>query len=205
MRLLLFDTKITDSQKSKLLQITSYIASVYVPMFLKIHLNPRSPEGPSNMVFLRDLLLDFRQQHCDLVDHCLKHVFVKHFCAWMNPINVALNVHSKNPAFQAKHLKDPEQQLPDDVDTKQLTWKRTHVKSYVGTKSKAAPCLQIDDKVFWNSIDNHNRSCERYIGLMSRCLSEGRVKDFRKSDEKRQVDIRVRGFICHGSKDDCAA
>ena len=115
---------------------------------------------------------------------------------------MALNVHSKNPAFQAKHLKDPEQQLPDDVDTKQLAWKRTPMKSYFGTKSKAAPCLQIHDKVFWNSIDNHSRSNERYIGLMSRCLREGRVKDFRKSDEKRQVNIRVRGFICHGSKDD---
>ena len=60
MRLLLFDTKMTDSPKSKLLQITSYIVSVNVPMFLKIDLNLRSPEGPSNMVFLRDLLLDFR-------------------------------------------------------------------------------------------------------------------------------------------------
>ena len=40
------------------------------------------------------------------------------------------------------------------------------------------------------------------IGLMSCCLREGRVKDFRKAEEKRQVDIRIRGFICHGSKDE---
>ena len=39
---------------------------------------------------------------------------------------------------------------------------------------------------------------DRYIGLTSRCLSEGRVKDLKK----RQVDIRIRGFICHGSKDE---
>ena len=76
------------------------------------------------------------------------------------------------------------------------------IRLYFGSSSKAAPCLQIDDKVFWNSIDNHNRSCERYIGLTSRCLSEGRVKDFREAEEKRQVNIRIRGFICHGSKDD---
>ena len=50
-------------------------------------------------------------------------------------------------------------------------------------------------------MDNHNRSSERYFGLMSRCLSEGREKDFRKAEEKRQVDIRIRGFICHESKD----
>ena len=114
---------------------------------------------------LRDLLLDFRQQHTNLVDHCLKPVFVKHFCSRMNPINVTLNIYSKSSAFQAKHLKDPNQQLLGDVDAKQLAWKRAPIKSYFGSSSKAAPCLQINDKVFWNSIDNHNHSCERYIGL----------------------------------------
>ena len=171
-------------------------------MFVKIHLNPRAPEGPTSMIFLRDLELDFRQQHTNLVDHCLKPVFVKYFCSWMNLINVTLNVHSKNPAFQAKHLKDPDQQLPGDVDTTQLAWKRAPISTYFESSSKAAPCLQIDDKVFWNSIDNHDRSCERYIGLMPRCLSEGRMKDFREAEEKRQVYIRIRGFICHGSKDE---
>ena len=77
-------------------------------MFVKIHLNPRAPEGPTNTIFLLYLLLDCRQQHTNLVDHCLKLVFVKHFCSWMNPINVPLNVHSKSPAFQAKHLQDPD-------------------------------------------------------------------------------------------------
>ena len=28
------------------------------------------------------------------------------------------------------------------------------------------------------------------------------VKDFREAEEKRQVDIRIRGFICHGSQDE---
>ena len=111
----------------------------------------------------------------------------------MNLINVTLNVHLKSAAFQAKHLKDPDQQL---------AWKRAPIRSNFWFSSKAAPCLQIDDKVFWNSIDNHNRSRERYIGLMSRCLSEGRVKDFRNAKEKLQVDIRIRGCICHGSRDE---
>ena len=171
-------------------------------MCVKIHLNPRAPGLRTNMIFLRDLLLDFCRQHTNLVDRCLKPVFVKYFCSWMNPINVTVNVHSKSPAFQAKHLKDPDQQLPGDVDTKQLAWKRAPIRSFFGSSSKAAPCLQIEDEVFCNSIDNHNRSCERYIGLMSRCLSEGRVKDFREAEEKRQVDIRIRGFICHGGKDE---
>ena len=75
---LLFDTKMTVTQNSKLLQITSYIISVYVPMFVKIHLNPRASEGPTNMIFLRYLSLDFRQQHTrtNLVDHCLKRLII---------------------------------------------------------------------------------------------------------------------------------
>ena len=92
----------TVTQNSKLLQITRYIISVYVPMFVKIHLNPRASEGPTNIIFLRYLSLDFRQQHTNLVDHCVKPMCLKRFCSWMNPINVTLNMHSKNPAFQAK-------------------------------------------------------------------------------------------------------
>ena len=92
----------------------------------------------------------------------------------MNPINVTQNVHSKSPPFLARHLKDPDVQLPGDVDIKQLAWKRAPIRSHFGSSSKAAPCLQIDDKVLWISIDNHTRSCEKYIGLVSRCLSDGR-------------------------------
>ena len=67
--------------------------------------------------------------------------------------------------------------------------------SYFGSSSKAAPCLQIDDEVFWNSIDNHNRSCERYIGLMSHRLSEGRVKDLRKAEKKNNKLILESGDL----------
>ena len=69
------------------------------------------------MIFLVYLLVDFRQQHTNLVDHCLKPVFVKHFCSWMSPINVTLNIYSKSPPFKAKHLKDADHQLSGDVDT----------------------------------------------------------------------------------------
>ena len=71
-------------------------------MFVKIHLNPRATEGPTNIIFRRYLSLGFRQQRTNLVDHCLKPVFVNDFCSWMNPINVTLNIHSQSSAFQAK-------------------------------------------------------------------------------------------------------
>ena len=56
MRLLLFGNDMTEMQKTNLLRIVFYIVTVYVPMFLRIHLNPRVPEGPTNMLFQRDLL-----------------------------------------------------------------------------------------------------------------------------------------------------
>jgi len=199
MRLLLFGKAMTQVQKAKLLRLVSYAVSVYVPMFLRVHLNPRAPEGPSNMLFLRDLLLDYHQKDEMLVDHSLKKVFIKHFCSWMNPVNVTLNVFSKNPAYQVKHLEDPQQNLSDEVDTQQLAWKRMPLKSYFSSRSKVAPCLEIPSKKFWNSVDNHNRSCERFIGHMSRCLTAKKVRDFKTSQEKNRTDMKIRGYISHGS------
>ena len=160
---LLFDTKMTVTQKSKLLQITSYIISVYVAMFVKIHLNPRASEGPTNMIFLRYLSLDFRQQRTNLVDHCLKPVFVKHFCSWMNPINVTLNIHSKSPAFQAKQWKIPISNflvmlLPNNLHGSE------HLSGHTSDPAvKQHLASRLTTKFFLNSIDNHNRSSERWF------------------------------------------
>ena len=83
-------------------------------MFLRIHLNPSVPKGQTNMLLLRDLLLDYHEKDEILVDQSLKKVFVKHFTSWMNPVNLALNNYSKNPAYQAKHLEDPHQNRSDE-------------------------------------------------------------------------------------------
>ena len=54
----------------------------------------------------------------------------------------------KKSCIPSKTVKDPDQQLPGGVNTKQLAWKRAPIRPYFGSSSKAAPCLQIDDKVF---------------------------------------------------------
>ena len=144
----------TKAQQDKLHRITSYIVSVYAPMFFKIHLNSRAPEGPSNMLYIRDLLLNYSSEDTMLMEQSVKKIFVKHFNAWMNPTNVALNVYSKNPAFQLKHLLDKSQFLPDNVDTSSLAWKRAPLKSFFSSFSKNAPCLKAES-AFWNSVDNH--------------------------------------------------
>ena len=49
---LIFNSKnLTDTQKNKLQKIVSYIVYVYVPSFLMIHLNPKTPEGPFLSIF----------------------------------------------------------------------------------------------------------------------------------------------------------
>ena len=123
-------TKIAETLMESLSQLDNKLKSTDKPDHL---------EGPTKVMFLRDLLLNFLQQHMNLVNYCLKPVFVKHFCSWMNPINVTLNVDSKSPAFQAKHRKDPDQQFSGDADTKQLAWKQAPITSYLGSSSKAAP------------------------------------------------------------------
>ena len=94
----MFGCDMSKSPKGKLLRIVAYVVSVYEPMFLKFHLNPRASDYPSIMLFLRDLLLDYRWKDEVLVNQGLKKVFVIHFVSWMNPISVALNVFSKNPS-----------------------------------------------------------------------------------------------------------
>ena len=145
------------------------------------------------MLFLRDLFLDFTHIDDELMQ-VLKKIFVKHFSAWMNPTNVALNVHSKNPAFRIAHLQDPDQSLPESVDTEALALKRTPIKSYFSKASKQAPCVHNGNMQFWNNVDNHNRSCERFIGKMSKCLLDRKIQDS-SAPSKRKVDMRIRGYI----------
>jgi len=117
-----------------------FIVSVYAPMFFRIHLNSRAPDGPGNMIFLRNLLLDFRSKDLELAD-MLKKTFTKHFVAWMNPTNVALNAHSKDPVFNLKLLQDLEQSLPDNVDTESLAWQRASIQKVFTIKSKQTSTL----------------------------------------------------------------
>ena len=111
--------------------------------------------------------LNYREKDEILLDQSLKKVFKKHFTSWMYPFNVALNV-----SFKTLHIKQSiwkiHQNFSDEVDIQQLAWKRLPLKSYFTYRSNAAPCLFLYlIKFFWNSVDNHNKSCEHFIGRMS--------------------------------------
>ena len=87
----------SEEHVEKLVHVCSFIVSVYAPMFLRIH-NPRAPEGPSNMIFLRNILLDFKSAMGFDYEMCesLTKAYINHSVAWLNPTNVAVSAHSAN-------------------------------------------------------------------------------------------------------------
>ena len=92
------------------------------------------------------------------MDLVIKKIFAEHFSEWIKPKNVALHVYLKDPAFQLKHLQDPEQALTQGVDTyEELVCVRVPLKCYFSGESKHAPCVRYDDVNFWSSIDNYDR------------------------------------------------
>jgi len=188
-------TKFDDEKKHSLERITSFIASVYAPMFLRVHVKPRAPDGPENAIFLRDLLISYEQHDQNLVNEAIKRSFLAHATTWLNPTNVALSIHSDNPPFPPSAIQSVEQSLPLEVNTQQMLWNRTPLRSFFSAKSKFAPCLVWRDPQFWRSIDNHNRTCERFIGKMSMVLEEGRVRKGRGGVNMAEYNSRIRGYV----------
>ena len=159
-RILLFGCKeLVLTQAAKLEKIASFIVSVFVPMSFLIHLNPRTTEGPDEMLFLRDVVLDYKRINDELVE-VIRKMFPQHFHAWMNPTNVALNIQFKILAYKIDHLKNPDQSLPESVDIEALALKRIPMKSFYSKASKQAPSVHTGNITFWNSVDNHNRNGE---------------------------------------------
>ena len=80
------------------------------------------------MLYLRVLLLDFSSEDTILMEQSAKKIFVKHFNAWMNPTNVALNAYSKNLTSQLKHCRMNVSFIPDHADASSLAWKTALLK-----------------------------------------------------------------------------
>ena len=88
-----------ESDKEKLVWIVSFIVDVYTPFWFSIHLNPRCPDGPKNILFARDLLLAHHDQ--DLVSFLMPY-FLTHAATWMSPKNVACLFIPLQPPFLYK-------------------------------------------------------------------------------------------------------
>ena len=94
---MLFDTK----KRNRFERIVKFVASVYAPMFLRVHLKPRASNGTKNAI---------------------KKCFLKHATAWLNPTNVAVSVFCDNPSFPLSTVLATEQYLPSQVHTHEMLW-----------------------------------------------------------------------------------
>jgi len=68
--------------------------------------------------------------------------------------------------------------------------KQKALKSFFTIESQCVPCLSIGSSDFWNSADNHNRTCKRYIGLMKDIIDKRKVIDDPTNLGKSDMAIR---------------
>ena len=125
----------------------------------------------------------------------VKEIFLNHGEKWMSPTNVAVAVHQEVPPILQE---DVRQIRVLSVETRQLCWSNRSIKSFFTVESACAPCVSHGDSAYWRSLDNHNRSCERYIGKMGLVFKNGWVQDSKDGS----VDDRVRGYVLNMEKSD---
>ena len=118
----------------------------------------------------------------------VKEIFLDRAERWLAPVNVAVIVHQEVPPILLEDLK---RIRVFSVDTRELCWSNKSVKSFLTVESACAPCVSIGSSLYWQSLDNHNRTCERYIGKMGLVFKNGWVQD---SDDQG-LDNRVRGYV----------
>lgn len=180
---MIFDVYDLDvEQKTALTAIVNFIVNVYVPIFVQINLHPHVPDGPGIVLLSRDLMMKHG------VPDRVKNIFLDHAVTWMSPVNVAVEVHKKDPSILLQDVKNIRKLA---VDTRKLCWSKKPIKHFFTVESACAPCISHGSTEFWQNVENHNRTSERYIGKMGDVFKNGWVKD--NQDDK--LDNRVRGYV----------
>ena len=81
--------------------------------------------------------------------------------------------------------------IPINPFQKAWTLKRILMKSFISKASKQALCVHTGNITFWNSVDNHYRTCERFIGKMSKCLLQCKFMIVpHRTQEGKWIDLR---------------
>ena len=168
--------------------MVSFIVCVYLPSFLTIHFKSSAAEGPSVVLFTRDLLLAYKEVDLPVFDAIWKH-FDQHASQWLCPKIIALSVHAEVPLYTVDAVK--ERAFPKNVDIQQALLKRKQSRDFFSEESKFSPCIAcFSSPVFWKSIDNNNRSTERFIGRLN-LIVNGMVRDDLQNFDKTDLRILV--------------
>jgi len=186
LRMFIFGYCVEPAQISRLKRMVSFIVCVYLPAFLAIHLKSSAAEGPSVVLFTRDLLLAYKEVDLPVFEAIWKH-FVQHASQWLSPKNIALSVHAEVPPYTVDAVK--EKAFPNNVDIEQALLKRKQLRDFFTEESKLSPCIAcFSSPMFWKSIDNNNRSTERFIGRL-KLIVNGMVRDDLQNLDK--TDLRI--------------
>lgn len=196
MRLLLFCyITLTDKQKRHVKAIVGFIVSVYLPTFLRIHLNPAACEGPANMLFCRNLFLAYRLLNEELYEQSVKRFFLGHARNWLD-VNMPVSVFSRNPPYSVEAVRDPAVVFPRAVELDKLLTTRAPLTRFFTKAHESSPCLTRGTPAFWRGIENNNRACERTIGSMNKIFRKRTIIDSKTPDEIPTVDEKIRGSLC---------
>ena len=110
-----------------------------------------------------------------------------HASQWLSPKNIALSEHAEVPPYAVDAVK--EKAFPKNVDIQQALLKRKQLRDFHTEESKFSPCIAcFSSSIFWKSIDNNNRSTERFIGRL-KLIVNGMVRDDLQNFDKTDLSI----------------
>ena len=127
LRMFIFGYCVEPAQISRLQRMVSFIVCVSLPAFLAIHLKSSAAEGPSVVLFTRDLLLAYKEVDFPVFEVIWKH-FVLHASQWLSPKNIALSVHAEVPPYTVDAVK--EKAFPKNFDIQQALLKRKQLRDF---------------------------------------------------------------------------
>ncbi len=73
--------ELSPTQKGNSLEVIKWVMNVYFPNFLRVHFKPRVPDGPKNMLYLRDLVLAYQYVDEEMTSMIKPH-FLRHAVTW---------------------------------------------------------------------------------------------------------------------------
>ena len=160
-------------QRTYSLSVIELVVNVYCPTFLRINFLPRAPDGPGNILYLRDLILAYQNAQEELTDAikpCFSDMPCRDMGRWAKP-------------------------LQESVPVEEYIWQSKPIKEFYTKSTKQAWCLRAGSPSFWRSIDNHNRTCERFNGYLLKIFEKKSIWDFKAMEERSVVDRKFRGFM----------
>ena len=117
----IFGYCVEPAQISRLQRMVLFIVCVYLPAFLAIHLKSSAAEGPSVVLFTKDLPLAYKEVDLPVFEAIWKH-FVQYASQRLSPKNIASSVHAEVSPYTIDAVK--EKAFPKNVDIQQALLKR---------------------------------------------------------------------------------